>query len=266
MTENNMLATVIDPNTKRAQLNLKALPKDVRAKVVIFSTELDSAMREFSMSGLRIGEILLKAKTFLEPQNLFVAWLNSIPAMSKATAYRMMGKFQVAKQVLPPAVQQYALTTGEDLVGSDPANPYGKYASAVEKVGPPPKATGNAEKDKASAQSWVNELTSQYRADFVKATRGKRPYKKLVAAVIKSFVGNYKNVEDNQQVQFVRDVVSFTLANLSLPEMSFRPKAPIFKEFEFSPKKATKGRKRNSQKTVTVPNNKTKSGMSTKTK
>lgn len=240
-TQNNMLATITDPDTKKEMINIKALPTDIAKRVNDLSNRLLNQFQTLSKSRLDIGKTLLEAKQMLEPMGIFVAWINGIPGLSKASAYRYIDRYQVAVKHLPEPVREYALTAGEDIVGTDENKPFGKFTEAVEKVGPPPQATGNKKEDSLAAMRWVNEVTTTQGKIFHKNTRGKKTYEEHVKAAVKGFIGHYVGVDDKQQMPFVRDVFGYILANLSLPEMDVRPKTPSA-EFKFDAKKSEKGR------------------------
>jgi hypothetical protein len=65
-------------------------------------------LKEEGETRIRIGEHLTKMRTILEPKRLFVKFLDFCFKMSRATAYRYMEEYRVAKQLLPAPVLELA--------------------------------------------------------------------------------------------------------------------------------------------------------------
>lgn len=218
--------TIMDPVTHKQVINQKFLEPAVLKEVQGHTKELQAAMTAFGTNALRIGEILTKLENLLKHRGLFVAYLNELPGFTQSSAYRFINAYNVAKEQYNPHVLEYVLSSGIKMIGNKD-KPYGVYQDVVKKL-PAPRQTGDESKDKVAAQKWVNQVEAKYRegrkrGGGVKEVNANTLQREAWSAVIK----RYYKVPDKKQLQWIRGLFSYILADIQFAEdMHVEPKAP----------------------------------------
>lgn len=109
---------------------------------------------EGQRSYLAMGQHLEKIQGVLEPAGKFLTYLQYLPNVSQATAYRMIWAWQNAQRVLPEATLQAAMLQGYKLISWQKDGGFtSQFARAIAKVeremGPPPA------RDLTKAHKWL---------------------------------------------------------------------------------------------------------------
>lgn len=191
----------------RVVLNIEALPPELETKVRKYYHELHVAMGDFGRAGLKIGSVLREARELLKPLGIWIAFLNRVPGMSAKTGDRFIKRFEMAEKQLSGTLISIAITTGINLAGEDEKQPYGKYTKAVKAIGPPPKETGDKDKDAEKAENWLVKVVTKQQKDFARGRNARKvdPVEKVALQLSRAAV-NY--VEDKEgQISFLRRVV-----------------------------------------------------------
>jgi hypothetical protein len=147
---------VKNPTTNLPQLVIEKLDAATAGQITTITREFYDAVHEFGQSGLRVGEILKRAQSLMEPKGIFTAWINTIPAFSITTAYRLIAKYE-ASQTMPRPVIEIATAAGINIVGTSKSKPFGKYTTVVEKIGTPPKNPSTEQ-----AGNWLQTVIHTY--------------------------------------------------------------------------------------------------------
>lgn len=212
-----------DPNGV-VKLNMDAFDQATKQQVSGLIAELQTNMQEFATSALKIGSTLSRAKALLEPKRCFQAFVNSVPGMSIATAYRYIARFENANKLLPEPVIKQAIAAGLDMVSSNPDNPFGSYSEAVKKVGIP---TGNVSDTKA--RQFIEDVVTEKR--ILDKKERKEISKDLpqvnLSKAFRSVVQNYHRLpKDKQSVKWVSELFSHVLGELGFTaHMTITPSA-----------------------------------------
>lgn len=170
------LPTYTEKVTGLVRLNLNAFDPSVRKEIASLLSQAGEAYSSIARSHLRIGEILSKARMILEGrgERIFVAFLNEIPGMSTATAYRYINAWDHARTVFPEAILTKILAANLPMLGG-PDQKFGKYTDAVTKKNLDrelDKAVKNGKVDEAYAENWIKRVQVAYTEEHQKA-RGK---------------------------------------------------------------------------------------------
>jgi hypothetical protein len=118
--------------TPRVQLELlrgwdKLIPHD--QQIIQKETQaLTVSIYEVGKARLRIGEHLTRVRDILEPKKMFVKYLDTL-GFARATAYRFMDNYLMARTILPTPIMQVALMRGSDTINA-----------RLVKAFPPPKS------------------------------------------------------------------------------------------------------------------------------
>lgn len=170
------LPTYTEQGTGLTRLNLNAFDPATRKEIAGLLAQAGEAYSSIARSHLRIGEILSKARMILEGrgERIFVAFLNEIPGMSTATAYRYINAWDHARTVFPEAILTKILAANLPMLGG-PDQKFGKFTEAVT------KHNLDRELDKAVkagtvteeyAENWIKQVQVKYALEHSKA-RGK---------------------------------------------------------------------------------------------
>lgn len=92
------------------------------------TSALSESIYDVGKARLCIGEHLAKVRDILEPKKMFVKYLDTL-GFSRATAYRFMDNYLMARTILPTPVMQVALMRGSDTINA-----------RLVKAFPPPKS------------------------------------------------------------------------------------------------------------------------------
>lgn len=211
--------TIKHPITKKDMLNLDALPAIIAKKVVALTGRLENAMVAFKTSGLQIGGILAELRDELEPQRLFVAYLNRIPGMKTATAYRYMGAFERASKVFPEVILTRILASNLDMVGHTDELPYGKYTDTIKLLPPPKNPTP------VQADSWIETVLLKHGETRRKSRVTLSPVD-LQRSAFRSTVQAWAKLKaPEQQVKWLEELFGYILSNMGLTtQLSIMPR------------------------------------------
>lgn len=204
----------------RVMLDIESLPPSVQTHVAKFYHQLNVAMKDFGAAGLRVGEVLLEARTMLKPLGVWINFLNRVPGLSLKTGDRFIKRFEMAKKMLPAPVLSIAQTSGIDLAGEDEKRPFGKYTKAVARVGNPPRPTGNVDKDTERARVWLSQVlvrqTNEVRRSRAAAAE-QDPTEKASLTLVKA-IEAYADKKETQ-INFLKKVLKRTLKQLGYAEL-----------------------------------------------
>lgn len=204
----------------RVMLDIDALPPSVQTHVAKFYHQLNVAMKDFGAAGLRVGEVLLEARTMLKPLGVWINFLNRVPGLSLKTGDRFIKRFEMAKRMLPGPVLSIAQTTGIDIAGEDEKRPFGKYTKAVQKIGNPPRPTGNVDKDTERARVWLSQVLVKQTSEVKRARAAAAeidPTEKASVALIRA-IEAYADKKETQIV-FLKKVLKRTLKQLGYADL-----------------------------------------------
>jgi hypothetical protein len=114
-------------------LAVENLPDDLKTRVSQLYGEIGKATTEFLVASIKIGSIIDTARQELSQRGdkVFVAFLNGIPGMAQATAYRYMNSYAIAKERFPEPVLKMVLAGQLAMIGSKQL-PYGKYTEIIQ--------------------------------------------------------------------------------------------------------------------------------------
>lgn len=119
----------------KIQLNIDAFPVKEKKQLTSLNSQLISAMQEYGASLLKMGKILFDIRKILENRgDAMKGFVNSIPGMSQATAYRRIAMYEMATKNIPQPLVNRVLTTGIEMVGVTEEKPYGKYTDVIKKM------------------------------------------------------------------------------------------------------------------------------------
>lgn len=193
-----------------------------------YRNDLLAEIRTAALSMLRMGKILAEAKVKADllGRTVFKSFVFTIPGLKLSSAYRAMKRWGQAEAHLPEAVRAYALTVGADLAGVSANEPYGRYTPAVKKLGGPPPATGNTQRDDAAAQAWVQAVTAEaaklYRASTHKRSGYRDVLKRTGAAVTRAVLRQ----PPAKREQFLRELMSKVVVEVHEAEVEKAGAAP----------------------------------------
>lgn len=121
------------------------------------TTEFLAARAAGARSYLEMGRHLERVQQVLEPTGKFLAYIQCVPNLSQATAYRNIWAWQNAQRLLPPATREEAMTMGIKLISWEKDGDFTpQFKRAIAKVeremGLPP------DKDHKKAEAWLHRL------------------------------------------------------------------------------------------------------------
>jgi hypothetical protein len=158
-----------------SKLNLEQLDKSLRTQVVVLEKRLLDAIKLVGHTQLAVGKILVEIQDLLQPLKLFVLYLNHLPWLSVATAYRYIAAYKRASE-LSQAVVEQAIATGVPLFGTTDEKPFGKLTEAVKAMPPAPS-------DAAGASEWLSDLRVKQR-ELAPERENLHPMDKLARIII----------------------------------------------------------------------------------
>lgn len=237
--EENALAvsdTMTDPLSGKEVINMKHLEPDLRRMVASKSKELQDAITEFGMSGLKIGKVLKEIELLLKPRGIFTQYVNSLPGFSLSTAYRWINGYEIAAKRFPMQILNRVIASGMAMIG-DNKNPYGKYTEVVKKL---PMPSGEITEDQAD--QWLGKVSAAYRkgrgGHGAKLPDAETLQKEAYQAIMK----RYQKVPDNSKQYWIKTLVSYIAFNLGWPEIHAASKTPP-KEWASTPKEKAEDEK-----------------------
>lgn len=163
------------------------LGRTTRARLERLEHKLERARSAFGRQGLRIGEVLFKINALLAPHRMFNAYLQTVPWMPPATAYRFIRAFEFAKDKLSEPVLERVITSGLPMFGTE-TKPYGRFTEAVGKVGDPPTS-------EKQADQWLEDVQRMYKKERVGHRRGKKRPQDIVSQCASVLLRYYRTLD-----------------------------------------------------------------------
>lgn len=184
---------------------------------------IHACLAEAKLTRHEIGEHLTAIQDVLKPRRQFDRYLDTLH-IGKRTARRYMQCFAIGSAHLPPYAMKMAAVRGMDLVGFQPARPFGPYTEAVKKL-PVPTI-------EAAVPEWLDEL--QRRAGMARkglhAGRRGLPVEIRLRAAFRSAVGQFSRVKDGQGAPAARkwavQLLTVLMFEFGLPAQKLTPEAP----------------------------------------
>jgi hypothetical protein len=166
-----------------SKLDIDRLERPIRLQVLVLEKRLLDAIRLVGHTQLAVGKILVEIQDILQPLKLFVLYLNHLPWLSTATAYRYISAFKRAQEISPAVVEQ-AIAAGVPLFGTTDDKPFGKLTEAVQAMPPAPR-------DEEGAKQWLSDLRAKQK-ELTPEREILHPMDKLARIII----GTYQRHED----------------------------------------------------------------------
>ena len=138
-------------------------------------------------------------------QNPWYRWLETIP-LSERTAKRYLECYRNAKSALPEKVFATAMERGIDLSGN-PRQPFGKYTSAVQRIGKPSQRSGS---------EWVDRVVGVHSEQIRTIKRNARflGYDDYVERGVEKLLEIADRVPITQRPKFVTEVIEKVIIRL----------------------------------------------------
>lgn len=177
-----------------------------REAVLTHSKAFLDARAIYATSELSMGEHLYALRQTLEPLAKWKVYINLLPNMSQASAYRYIWRWENARKVLPPATLKVAAREGFKLIsfrkGEEFAPGYGEaFKRVTRRMGKPPS------NDEGKAKVFLTEVLKEKK----KAKRGNGK-KVTEAALAKRVVHAFKlalaQLPPTRHQPFVQKVMS----------------------------------------------------------
>jgi len=212
--------TITDKLTQKEVINMKSLDTVTRNEVTRLTKELQGAVTDFGMSGLKIGKVLKDIHTLLDPRGQFTPYLNSLPGFSVATAYRYMSAYEGAIANMPKNILNTVIAAGLPMLGTGD-KPYGKYSDVIKKH-PMPKDPSDEE-----AQQYIAEVQAEYSKTRKKGGAKVPNPDALKYEAFTSVLKKYSKVPDNAKQYWIKQLFSYVLGNLGMDGVwEITPKKP----------------------------------------
>lgn len=202
---------------------LTDVPQSKRETVLNETKEFYKARAQAGAGYLAMGDHLSKIREVLEPMEKWKAFINLIPNISQATAYRMIWAYENVQRALPGVTRAVAVRDGYKLIswkkGETFAPGYDEAVREVTKtIGPAP------EQDEAKAGEWLQAVMQKKRT--IRSTRQKVTsvtIESQEAKILRTIERTVKGLTEAEKAEFGLRVSGMVLSLCHSPKYRIKP-------------------------------------------